>query len=103
MDQCSCPALFKNYTCKHLVGIAIRLKYAAKQVSIEAKNIPLGHNRLPGRPALAEKALQHQSHTLYSILTKYEVNGESNSLEVLIGEEITVEFNTGQKPTHIPG
>ena len=62
----------------------------------------MGHNRGPGRTALAVKALQHQSHTLYSILTEYEVNGESNSPETLPGEEMTVEFNTGQQPTHIP-
>ena len=62
----------------------------------------LGHNRGPGRPALAVKALQHQPHTLYSILTEYDVNGESDSLEALPGEEITVESNAVQQPTNIP-
>ena len=71
MGQSSFPAFFKNFTCKHLIGIAIRLKYAAKQVPIQAKNIPLGHNSGTGRPALVVKALQYQPHTLYSILTEY--------------------------------
>ena len=62
----------------------------------------MGLNRDPGRPALAVKAFQHQHHTLYSILTEYEVNGESNSLETLPGEEITVDFKTGKQQTHIP-
>ena len=89
MGKRSCPAFFKNYNCKHF-GIAIRLKYASKQIPFQSKNVPLGHNRGPGRPALAVKALQYQPRTLYSILTEYKVNGESNSLEALPCEEITV-------------
>jgi hypothetical protein len=41
--------------CKHVVGIALRLKFC--RAPAEAKNIPLGQKRKPGRPAKAKKAL----------------------------------------------
>jgi hypothetical protein len=46
---------FKQLCCKHIVGIAIRLKHALPPP--EAKNIPIGEKRKRGRPAKAKKAL----------------------------------------------
>lgn len=52
---CSCPNFFKRFICKHLVGIAIRLKYAKPPPA--AKNVPIGQKRKRGRPKLTKKAL----------------------------------------------
>jgi hypothetical protein len=52
---CTCPKFLKKYMCKHVVGIALRLKFC--RAPAEAKNIPLGQKRKPGRPAKAKKAL----------------------------------------------
>lgn len=52
---CTCPAFFKQYICKHIVGLAIRLKYLT--VPIEAKQIPIGSKRKRGRPSKAKRAL----------------------------------------------
>jgi hypothetical protein len=53
--NCTCPAFSKNFICKHVVGMGIRLKLC-KPPSI-AKNIPLGQKRKRGRPSKAKKAL----------------------------------------------
>ncbi|CAF4737801.1 unnamed protein product [Rotaria sp. Silwood2] len=39
-SKCSCPGFFKNYICKHVVGMAIRLKYCKPPPS--AKTVPIG-------------------------------------------------------------
>jgi hypothetical protein len=52
---CSCPHFFKNFTCKHSVGIAIRLGHV--KAPAEAKNVPLNQKRKPGRPKKARPAL----------------------------------------------
>jgi len=52
---CNCPHFLKTYTCQHVVGIALRLKYC--KAPPEAKNVPLGQKRKPGRPSKAKKAL----------------------------------------------
>lgn len=57
-SECNCPAYLKNYMCKHILGMAIRLKYA--EAPLEAKLIPLGQKRRPGRPAKSKKALIKQ-------------------------------------------
>ena len=36
----NCPGFLKKYTCKHIVGIALRLKYC--KAPPEAKNMPIG-------------------------------------------------------------
>lgn len=53
--KCTCPIFFKNYMCKHVIGLAIRLKYVTPPA--EAKNIPIGQKRKRGRPAKARPAL----------------------------------------------
>lgn len=54
-SKCNCPAFFKNYICKHIVGMAIRLKYCKPPPA--AKTVPLGEKRKRGRPAKAKSAL----------------------------------------------
>lgn len=53
--ECNCPAFFKKQICKHVVGIAIRLKYAIPPP--EAKAIPIGAKRRRGRPSKSKRAL----------------------------------------------
>lgn len=52
---CNCRDFMKKFICKHLVGMAIRLKLTTAPA--EAKNIPIGAKRKPGRPSKAKKAL----------------------------------------------
>lgn len=56
--DCDCADGFKIFVCEHLVGIALRLKVAFAPV--EAKTIPIGQKRKPGRPPKSKPALQHQ-------------------------------------------
>jgi hypothetical protein len=53
--KCSCPAFLKNYICKHIVGMAIRLKHCKPPPA--AKTVPIGEKRKRGRPAKAKTAL----------------------------------------------
>lgn len=48
------PCFMKHFMCKHLVGLAIRLKLTKPPV--EAKNIPSGIKRQRWRPSKAKKA-----------------------------------------------
>ncbi|CAF3862535.1 unnamed protein product [Rotaria sp. Silwood1] len=52
---CNCPAFLKNYICKHVVGMSIRLKYCKPPPA--AKTVPIGQKRRRGRPAKAKPAL----------------------------------------------
>ena len=54
-SKCNCPAFNKNYICKHVVGMAIRLKYCKPAPA--AKIVPIGEKRKRGRPAKAKPAL----------------------------------------------
>ncbi len=51
----NCPAFFKKFMCKHVVGMAIRLNYCKPPPA--AKNVPTGEKRHRGRPSKAKKAL----------------------------------------------
>ena len=54
VDQCThglCVIYFKEYVCKHLIGIVILLNKAIVQA--QAKTIPIAQKRKPGRPRLA--------------------------------------------------
>ena len=53
--SCTCPIFLKKFCCKHLVGLAIRLKLTKPPTA--AKCIPIGHKRKRGRPKQATKAL----------------------------------------------
>jgi MULE transposase domain len=52
---CNCPNFFKEYICKHVIGMAIRLKFCKPPPA--AKDVPLGEKRKRGRPRKATKAL----------------------------------------------
>lgn len=52
---CTCPQFFKIYICKHILGLAIRLKLTTPP--LEAKLIPIGLKRKRGRPTKSKPAL----------------------------------------------
>ncbi|CAF4632468.1 unnamed protein product [Rotaria sp. Silwood2] len=54
-SKCNCPAFFKHYICKHIVGMTIRLKHCKPPPA--AKTVPIGEKRKRGRPAKAKAAL----------------------------------------------
>jgi hypothetical protein len=51
----NCPAFFKKFMCKHVVGMAIRLKYCRPPPA--AKDVQIGEKRRRGGPAKSKKAL----------------------------------------------
>jgi len=55
---CTCPSFLKNYICKHIIGMSIRLKYFKSPP--EAKTVAIGSKRKRGRPCKAKKALLTQ-------------------------------------------
>lgn len=55
---CDCADGFKLFVCEHMVGIALRKKVAFPPP--EAKTIPIGQKRKPGRPSKPKPALQKQ-------------------------------------------
>lgn len=57
-SKCNCPFFLKNYICKHIVGLALRLKLC--KVPAAAKTVPIGEKRKRGRPAKAKRALLTQ-------------------------------------------
>ncbi len=57
-STCTCPIYFKQYICKHIIGICILLKVVKPPDN--AKDCPLGQKRPPGRPRLAAAALCRQ-------------------------------------------
>jgi hypothetical protein len=46
---------YKHYMCKHVMGLAIRLKLTSPP--LEAKNVPIGQKRKRGRPTKSKPAL----------------------------------------------
>lgn len=52
---CSCPHFFKTFICKHILGIAMRLKFIKPPP--EARSVPIGQKRRRGRPKKATRAL----------------------------------------------
>ena len=73
---CSCPWYHKHYVCKHIIGIALRLKLA-KSIPPAAKLIPIDRHRGVGRPANALKALEYQPSVFSSILSEDEDEDEN--------------------------
>ncbi|KAJ3641881.1 hypothetical protein Zmor_028351 [Zophobas morio] len=53
--RCTCPSFFKEYICKHIIGLSISLKYVGPPPS--AKQVPIGKKPSRGRPKLATRAL----------------------------------------------
>lgn len=54
-STCSCPCFLKQNTCKHSLGMQIRLKLV--DVPPAVKSVPLGQKRKRGRPSKVKKAL----------------------------------------------
>lgn len=54
-SKCNCPAFLKNCICKHIVRMAIRLKYCKSPAA--AKTVPINSKQKRGRPAKAKPAL----------------------------------------------
>ena len=57
-STCTCSWYFKEYCCKHIIGVAVLEKVA--KIPNEAKTKPLGEKPKRGRPAKATKALEWQ-------------------------------------------
>lgn len=55
---CTCPAYYKEFLCKHVVGTAMRLKYLA--IPVEAIDAATKSQSKRGRPLIAKKALLHR-------------------------------------------
>lgn len=53
--ECDCSNGFKHFVCEHMIGIALRLKNVSAPP--EAKSIPIGQKRKPGRPKKSRPAL----------------------------------------------
>ncbi|PZC85335.1 hypothetical protein B5X24_HaOG201831 [Helicoverpa armigera] len=53
--KCNCPAFYKNYMCKHIIGLTIGVKLANPPP--EAKNLLIGQKRKRGRPSKSKPAL----------------------------------------------
>ncbi len=49
------PSFFKNYMCKHVVGMAIRLKY--RKPPAVAKTVSIGEKRKRGRSTKDKRSL----------------------------------------------
>lgn len=54
-SSCTCPYYLKNFLCKHVVGIAMRLKFC--DIPTYVKNIQLGQKRKRGRPSKVKASL----------------------------------------------
>jgi hypothetical protein len=52
---CTCRNFVKEYRCKHVIGVALRLKLC--EAPLEAQSVPIGQKRKRGRPSKAKKAL----------------------------------------------
>ena len=52
---CNCPAFFKQFLCKHVVDVAIRLNYCKPLPA--AKHIKIGKKHRRGRLSKAKNAL----------------------------------------------
>ncbi len=57
-SRCNCPPFAKDYICKHVVGLCIRLKLVSAPP--EAKTVPIGQKRKRGRPSKTKPALMIQ-------------------------------------------
>jgi hypothetical protein len=51
----NCPAFFKRFMCKHVIGLAIKLNLCKPPPA--GKNVPIGQKRCRGRPSKPKKPL----------------------------------------------
>jgi hypothetical protein len=57
-STCSCVFFAKNYTCYHIVALAVIKKLAT--IPPRFKNVPIGQKPKRGRPSKAKPALERQ-------------------------------------------
>ena len=65
-SSCTCPSFYKEYICKHVLGMLIRLKLII--CPLKAKDVPIGYTRGVGRPKKAKLALQFQPDYFLDII-----------------------------------
>ena len=53
--SCTCPYFLKCFVCKHLLGLALRLKLTSAPPA--EKNVPVREKRRRGRPKKTSRAL----------------------------------------------
>jgi hypothetical protein len=58
LSTCSCWHWCKNYKCKHLIDLCSRLDYITYDSKVQS--IPIGRNRVRGRPSSTKGALEYQ-------------------------------------------
>ena len=56
-SSCTCPYFFKKYMCKHVIGLANRLKLDDSDIPEICQQVPLGQKRKRGAPKKATAAL----------------------------------------------
>jgi hypothetical protein len=88
-STCTCPIYFKQYICKHIIGVCILLKIVKPPGN--AKDCPIGQVRPPGRPRLAAAGLcrQRQFTSLLEDLEDLEeedVNEEDENVVQTVGD-----------------
>ena len=92
LSSCNCPAFYKRYVCKHLLGTLIRLKLITPPLA--AKNQPIGITRGVGRPRKATKALYFQPEH-YNALTNDD-SSDDNAEDTL--DELETETRASTNP-----
>lgn len=58
--ECDCKDFFKLYMCRHICNSIYAIRRKCITAPAEAKTIPIGQKRKPGRPRKAKKALARQ-------------------------------------------
>jgi hypothetical protein len=59
LSTCTCPSYFRDYICKHILGVAAMTKI--NPIPNEAKAVCIEQKAPRGRPAKAKKALEYQA------------------------------------------
>ena len=59
LSTCTCPSYFRDYICKHILGVAAITKI--NPIPNEAKAVCIEQKAPRGRPAKAKKALEYQA------------------------------------------
>ncbi len=91
--MCSCPKFYKEYVCKHVIGILIRLKIIL--CPVKAKNVPIGYTRGVGRPKKAKYALEFQQDYFDDL-----INDKSDEEDANIGENDESTICSASNPRH---
>ena len=95
---CTCPLYYKQYICKHLIGLAVNLTLATAPLA--AKTVPLGKKRRPGRPAICMLALLRQPRN--SILPLTPLNHDDNDDDQIITAIAAIEADSYEELAREP-